>query len=216
MGRLGDVTGIDRWDYAGPRLSPEHVPADPLEAFAVWFAEALQAEQEVDPHAMALATVDAGGLPDVRIVLLREHDARGLVFYTNLASVKARQLAAMPQAAVAFHWPTLHRQVRARGPVERVTEEEADAYFASRPRGSQLGAWASPQSQPLAGRDLLDTRLAEVARRFPGVVPRPPTWGGYRVLPVELELWQGQPDRLHDRVRYRRRPDAWVRERLAP
>jgi pyridoxamine 5'-phosphate oxidase len=167
---------------------------------------------------MALATVGADGRPAVRMVLLKGFDARGFAFYTNLESRKAAELAANPRAALLFWWDRLHRQVRVEGPVEPVEAAEADAYFASRPYGSRIGAWASPQSRVVEGRAVLEAREAELAARFPedAPVPRPPHWGGYRVRPELFEFWQGRRSRLHDRLRYAREGSGWRVERLAP
>ncbi|MGY2050065.1 pyridoxamine 5'-phosphate oxidase [Methylobacterium sp. JK268] len=189
---------------------------DPLALFRDWFAEAERSEPE-DPNAMTLATAGRDGLPDARIVLLKGFDARGFVFYTNSRSAKGLELAENPQAALLFHWKSLRRQVRARGPVSRVEEAEADAYFASRPRDSRLGAWASQQSQPLESRGALERAVAEVGARFPeGEVPRPPHWTGFRVAPVALEFWQDGAFRLHDRVRFTKAGDGWEKARLFP
>lgn len=191
-----------------PGLSEDDVAADPMEQFRRWYAEA-------GSDAVALATASADGVPSARMVLLKGADERGLVFFTNSTSAKARDLGANPRAALLFHWPP-DRQVRVVGPVAPVSSEESDAYWATRPRGSQLGAWASRQSEVIADRAVLEARLAEVTARFPGAVPRPPFWGGYRVVPESIELWHHRDDRLHDRLRYRRTADGWVTERLSP
>jgi pyridoxamine 5'-phosphate oxidase len=189
---------------------------DPINQFQRWFDEAKAAGQP-EPEAMALATSTPSGEPSVRFVLLRGLDHRGFVFYTNTNSRKGLELAANPVAALAFRWWTLERQVRVSGPVEAVDAEESDAYFRTRPRGAQLGAWASAQSDLLADRAVLEQEVEAVTTRFDGrEVPRPPWWGGYRVRPLEVEVWQGQPDRLHDRVRYHRLDTRWGLERLSP
>jgi len=190
----------------------------PLELFAAWFEDATRAEPS-DPTAMALATVDADGLPNVRMVLLKGLDERGFVFYTNTESPKGRELAAVPKAAAVFHWKSLKRQVRLRGTVEGVSDAEADAYFATRPRGSQIGAWASKQSTPMPERFALEKAVAFFAAKHAvGAVPRPPFWGGYRIVPLAIEFWHDRPFRLHERVEFRRlHPDApWTRTRLYP
>ena len=189
---------------------------EPLALFTAWFAEAKKAEPN-DPNAMALATVDADGLPDVRMVLLKDFDQRGFVFYTNTQSAKGRQLAGDPKAALLFHWKSLRRQVRIRGRVEAVTDAEADAYFASRARDSQIGAWASEQSRPMEGRLALEKRIAQFALKFGlGQPPRPPQWSGYRVIPEEIEFWRDKPFRLHDRLKFTRAGDGWGKARLYP
>jgi pyridoxamine 5'-phosphate oxidase len=191
---------------------------EPLALFDRWF-EAAKLGEPNDPNAMALATVDADGLPDVRMVLLKGHDERGFVFYTNVQSDKGRQLAGQPKAALLFHWKSLRRQVRVRGPVSDVSDQESDAYYASRPRGSQLGAWASDQSRPLPSREELERRVAAVDARYPDAAPpRPPFWRGYRVAPLSFEFWRDRRSRLHDRMVFRREtPEApWARLRLYP
>jgi len=191
---------------------------EPIELFRAWFAEA-KAREPNDPDAMALATVDARGLPDVRMVLLKGVDARGFVFYTNLESAKGEELAGNPRAALCLHWKSLERQVRVRGPVVAVSAEEADAYFASRPKDSQIGAWASRQSRPLEGRFALEKEVARFAAKYAlASVPRPPHWSGFRVQPLSIEFWRARPFRLHERLRYSRETlnSPWVTERLFP
>ena len=195
---------------------PEGV--DPLTLFAEWFEEA-KASEINDPNGMAVASVDGDGLPDVRMVLLKDFDARGFTFYTNFQSAKGVQLTEQPKAALLFHWKSLRRQVRVRGPVEQVTEAEADAYFASRARHSQIGAWASDQSRPAPDRFALEKRVAEYALKFGiGKVPRPPHWSGFRVRPVAIEFWRDRPFRLHERLVFARpEPEAaWTTSRLFP
>jgi len=191
---------------------------DPFKLFTEWFADARRTEP-ADPNAMTLATVGADGMPDARIVLLKGQDAQGFVFYTNYESQKGAELAANPRACLNFHWKTLQRQVRLLGRVEKVTPAEADAYFASRPRLSKLGAWASDQSRPLADRSVLESRLAEAETRFPTEeVPRPPHWSGYRVVPLRFEFWREMPYRLHDRLIFTRDGEdaPWETSRLFP
>jgi len=191
-------------------------PTDPFKQFDTWFAEAAASEPN-DANAMTLATCSAEGVPSARIVLLKGHDARGFVFYSNQQSHKGADLAANPQAALLFHWKSLGRQVRIEGAVETVTDAEADAYYASRPRVSRLGAWASLQSRPLAGRAELERRVAEAEARYPGeAIPRPPHWSGWRVLPTYFEFWQDMPFRLHDRSIYAAHAGGWVRGKLFP
>jgi pyridoxamine 5'-phosphate oxidase len=182
-----------------------------------WFDEAVAAPAVLDPNAVALATADQFGRPAVRTVLVKRLDEGGIVFYTNYESAKGRDLADRPYASALFAWSALERQVRLSGGVERIPAPETAAYFASRPRGSQLGAWASAQSRPVASRAELDDALAEVSRRFgDGEVPVPPNWGGFRLVPDEVEFWQGRPNRMHDRLRFRATPGGWLLERLAP
>jgi pyridoxamine 5'-phosphate oxidase len=191
---------------------------EPLRLFAEWFEEAHKTEIN-DPEAMALATADADGLPDVRMVLLKGFDKHGFVFYSNETSQKGRELAANPKAAIVFHWKSLRRQVRLRGTVANVGAEEADAYFASRARSSQIGAWASRQSSPLESRYAFEKAIAREAARFAvGAVPRPPYWIGYRVTPLVMEFWHDRPFRLHDRIEFRRSGSgtAWTKTRLYP
>ncbi len=194
----------------------EKTPQDPLALFTDWFEEAKRQEPN-DPNAMAVASVGEDGMPSLRMVLLKGFDERGFVFYTNYQSRKGEQLLARPKAALLFHWKSLRRQVRIEGPVTRVSDEEADAYFASRPRDSQIGAWASEQSRPLAGRFELEKRIAKFAAKFAlGKVPRPPHWSGFRVTPERLEFWQDGKFRLHDRLVYHSEATGWRTERLYP
>jgi pyridoxamine 5'-phosphate oxidase len=189
---------------------------DPIAQFARWYDEAREIERPL-PHAVALATAGANGRPAVRMVLLKDFDARGFVFFTNYASRKGRELAANPHASLLFYWGGLERQVRVEGHIRKVSRRESDEYFRTRPRGSQLSAWASPQSEKLADRAELDGRFNAVAEHYPDDVPRPPHWGGYRLAPESIEFWQGREDRLHDRLLYRRgRSGQWRIERLAP
>jgi pyridoxamine 5'-phosphate oxidase len=199
---------------AGPQ--PEIEGDDPFALFAQWL-EAAKAKEINDPNAMCLSTVDAEGLPDARMVLLKGLDERGFVFYTNRQSAKGRELDAHPRAALTFHWKSLRRSVRVRGEVETVSEAEADAYFATRARSAQIGAWASLQSQPLEARLALETRIAREGARFGlGAVPRPPHWIGYRVVPSSLEFWRDRAFRLHERLVFRRQGPGWRTERLYP
>ncbi len=191
---------------------------EPFVLFDAWFAEARDKEIN-DPSAMALATIDLDGLPNVRMVLMKGHDARGFVFYTNRQSAKGRELDASWKAAANFHWKSLRRQVRIRGIVEEATSAESDAYFASRPRDARIGAWASAQSRALESRFAFEKAIASVALKYPiGDVPRPPHWIGYRIRPVEMEFWHDRPFRLHDRIVFRRdSPEGgWTKERLFP
>jgi pyridoxamine 5'-phosphate oxidase len=202
--------------YAGTPVDPADCDADPIVEFRRWFAMAVAAELPT-VNAMTLATVDERGRPAARIVLLKDVDDRGFVFFTSYDSRKARDLAAHPFAALVAFWEPLHRQIRIEGAIEKVDGAESDAYFASRPRGSQIGAIASPQSRPIASRAVLEQRVAEVEQEVGAGEPaRPAHWGGYRLLPDMVELWQGRPSRLHDRVRYRREGEHWIRDRLAP
>lgn len=205
-----------RVQYETAGLDVGDVADDPMVQWHRWHDDAFEAGL-VEPNAMTLSTVDADGHPDARIVLVRGADADGFTFFTNYESAKASQIAQRPAVSLLFGWLELHRQVRVRGTIEVLPARESDAYFGSRPRGSQIGAWASPQSSVLAGRDELDRRVARFAADFDGRdVPRPPHWGGYRVTPTEWEFWQGRPNRLHDRLRYVDRGHGWQLERLAP
>jgi pyridoxamine 5'-phosphate oxidase len=205
-----------RREYGAAGLSEEDLAADPIEQLRAWLDRA----REVYPEeftSMTLATADREGRPSARVVLLKGMDERGLVFYTNYDSRKGRELAENPRAALVFYWPAFDRQVRVEGTVERTSREESEAYFLSRPLGSRLGAWASPQSRPIAGREELEGRLREAEERFGEEVPLPEGWGGYRVRPETVEFWQGRPSRLHDRLRYSREAGGgWRIERLAP
>ena len=190
--------------------------SEPFRLFADWLDDAGRSEPN-DPNAVALATVDAEGLPDVRMVLLKGFDERGFVFYTNFESAKGREILDTMKAAMCFHWKSLRRQVRIRGPVEVVSDAEADAYYASRPRGSRIGAWASKQSRPLESPFALEKAVAEyTARHAVGDIPRPSWWSGFRILPQTIEFWHDRPFRLHDRVVFRRQGDDWEKARLYP
>ncbi len=204
-----------RKSYERAELSEDASDADPLRQFDLWLGEALSA-QLPEPNAMTVATVGADLRPSTRIVLIKGYDQRGIVWYTNYDSRKGRQLAGNPFAALQFHWVELERVVRIEGVVEKVSDEESDAYFASRPLDSRIGAWASPQSQVIAGRGALVANAARYAAQFMLQPPRPPHWGGYRLKPEQWEFWQGRKSRLHDRLRYRQEAGAWIRERLAP
>lgn len=189
---------------------------EPLRLFGDWLADATKSEPN-DPNALALATVDADGLPDVRMVLLKGYDERGFVFYTNFESAKGREILGSRKAAMCFHWKSLRRQVRVRGPVEVVSDAEADEYYASRPRGSRIGAWASKQSRPLESRFALEKSVAEYTARHPiGDIPRPPHWSGFRILPTQIEFWHDRPFRLHDRVVFTLKDGGWEKTRLYP
>jgi pyridoxamine 5'-phosphate oxidase len=206
----------ERRDYEGQVLDPASAAGDPIEQVRAWLHAAREAGI-YEAEAMTVSTVGEDGRPSSRYVLLRGLDERGFSFFTNYESAKGRQLAANPYAALTFGWLTLHRSVRVEGPAERLPEAESDAYFASRPRGAQLGAWASPQSTAIESREQLDRALAAAETRFAdGAVPRPEHWGGFLVRPERVEFWEGRPNRLHDRVRYTRDGDGWRIERLAP
>jgi pyridoxamine 5'-phosphate oxidase len=217
-GTAGSGTLGIRSSYSAGRLTEDGLAGSWQLQLRRWYDEAVADGRIGEPNAIQVATVDAAGRPDLRTVLARGFDEDGVVFFTNYGSAKGEQLAANPVAAAVFSWLPLERQVRLRGPVSKVSREETEQYFASRQRGSQLAAWASPQSSVIAGRAALDELLAEVSRRFgDGPIPAPPQWGGYRISVTEIEFWQGREFRLHDRIRFRAEPDGgWRVERLAP
>jgi len=205
-----------RQEYTRGGLVESAVAAEPIAQFRTWFDQAASAGIH-EPNAMTLATCPPGGAPSARIVLLKGVDERGFTFFTNYESRKGRELAANQLASLVFFWVDLERQIRIEGTVEQVSDAESDEYHASRPRGSQLGAWTSWQSEVIPGREILEARLVELTARFgDGPIPRPAHWGGFRLLPTVLEFWQGRPSRLHDRLRYRKTESGWVLERLSP
>jgi pyridoxamine 5'-phosphate oxidase len=210
-----DVAALRR-DYMQRGLDESDLAPDPFTQFETWFREACDCPAICEPNAMVLATVSPDGHPHARVMLLKGFSPEGFVFFTNYESDKARELASHPYAALTFAWIELERQVRVEGAISRTSRATAETYFKARPRGSCLGAWASTQSSVIANRAVLETRLAEAEARFPGEIPLPDTWGGFCVAPEQIEFWQGRTNRLHDRLRYRRKDKVWMVERLAP
>lgn len=213
---MSDIADL-RQSYEKGKLSLESTAEDPMLQFRAWFEDALEADV-AEPNAMTLATASPDGAPSARVVLLKGVDDRGFVFYSNYESRKGREISQNPNVSLVFWWEPLERSVRIEGTAERLPEEESTEYFHSRPRGSQLGAWASPQSQPIEARDVLHDNLDALKAKYgeDEEIPRPPHWGGYVVRPNQIEFWQGRPSRLHDRIRYRKSDGDWTRERLAP
>lgn len=216
MNATSNVADLRR-NYTRAGLNETEADSNPFTQFQTWFDQALSTDLP-EPNAMTLATATKEGKPSARIVLLKGFDEDGFVFYTNYASQKGQQLTNNPWASLVFWWAELERQVRIEGRVEKVSKEESETYFASRPLGSRLGAWASPQSQVISSRAVLEDKIAELETKYDDeTIPKPPNWGGYRLIPTEIEFWQGRPNRLHDRLRYRQQEDkTWLRERLAP
>jgi pyridoxamine 5'-phosphate oxidase len=205
-----------RKDYKQHSLNEADVAADPFEQFGRWWNDAIAAEVE-EVNAMTLATASKDGIPSARIVLLKGYDEQGFVFFTNYESTKGKELMANPNAALVFFWRELERQVRIEGRVEKVSSEESDEYFHSRPEGSRIGAWSSPQSAIITNRTIIETNVTQYSKRFEGhEIPRPEHWGGYRVIPNKFEFWQGRSSRLHDRFQYKKDREQWLRNRLAP
>lgn len=214
---MNDTLKNLRRDFTKGTLTEDELPADPLELLLSWYQMA-QASGEADPNAMSLSTLDLDGYPVSRVVLLRNATTAGLSFFTNYHSAKGREIEAQPKAGVQFYWKSLERQIRVKGLIKRLSAEESDAYFASRPRESQIGAWASPQSEVISSRDVIEKSVAEYTEKFSTLteIPRPPHWGGYRLSPEVYEFWQGRPSRLHDRIRASLQNGVWRWERLAP